>query len=98
MQKITLDEIAESLNLSRSYVSHIFKEMTGFTVMKYLMAIRLTQVKYLLEMEPDKALKNIAYEFGFESVFYFSRFFRSKVGMTAKEYRRSHLTICKEEG
>jgi AraC-like DNA-binding protein len=87
MQRLTLDSISEALNLSKSYVSHLFKEMTGFTVMEYVMASRLTQVKFSLEMEPDKALKDIAYETGFESVSHFSRYFRDKVGITAREYR-----------
>ncbi|MDQ0256737.1 AraC-like DNA-binding protein [Evansella vedderi] len=93
MKKLTLDFIAEELNVSKSYLSHVFKEITGFTVMEYLMKCRLTQVKYLLEMEPDKPLKDIAYECGFESVAHFSRYFREKVGVTAKEYRRLRLAM-----
>ncbi|WP_194287237.1 AraC family transcriptional regulator [Gracilibacillus oryzae] len=89
--KLSLNGIAEALNLSKSYVSHVFKEMTGFTVMEYVMGCRLNQVKYLLEMEPHKPLKDIAYECGFESVSHFSRFFREKVGITAKRYRHSRL-------
>ncbi|WP_227937743.1 AraC family transcriptional regulator [Alkalihalobacillus deserti] len=91
MKKLTLVSIADALNLSKSYVSHVFKEMTGFTVMEYVMGCRLTQVKYLLEVEPDKPLKEIAHECGFESVSHFSRYFREKVGVTAKEYRRLRL-------
>ncbi len=91
VEKLTLEKIAKELNLSKSYVAHVFKEMTGFTVMEYLMGCRLTQVKYLLEMEPDKPLKDIAYENGFENVSHFSRFFREKVGMTPKEYRSLRL-------
>ncbi|SER43000.1 AraC-type DNA-binding protein [Gracilibacillus ureilyticus] len=91
MYKLSLNGIAKALNLSKSYVSHVFKEMTGFTVMEYVMGCRLTQVKYLLEMEPEKALKDIAYECGFESVSHFSRYFREKVGVTAKQYRQIRL-------
>ncbi|MFP3125797.1 AraC family transcriptional regulator [Ectobacillus funiculus] len=91
MNKLTLQTIADALNLSKSYVTHVFKEMTGFTVMEYVMGCRLTQVKYLLEMEPDQSLKDIAYTCGFESVSHFSRYFHEKVGVTAKEYRRLRL-------
>lgn len=88
MLKITLELISDELNLSKSYVSHVFKEKTGFTVMEYVMGCRLREVKYLLEMEPDKCLKDIAVECGFESLSHFSRYFREKVGLTAGEYRR----------
>lgn len=97
MNKLTLDTIAMSLNLSKSYVSHLFKELTGFTVMEYLMGCRLTQVKYLLEMEPNKPLKDIAFDCGFQSVSHFSRVFHKKVGVTAKEYRRLRQNIYGEE-
>ncbi|WP_407271863.1 AraC family transcriptional regulator [Radiobacillus sp. PE A8.2] len=97
MQKLTLDKIANALNLSKSYVSHVYKEMTGFTVMEYVMGCRLTQVKYLLEMEPKKSLKDIAFECGFESVSHFSRYFREKVGVTAKEYRNLRIQIFGKE-
>lgn len=93
MHKLTLDAIASALNLSKSYLSHLFKEMTGFTVMEYVMACRLTQVKYLLEMEPQTSIKDVAHKSGFESAAHFSRYFRDKVGMTAKEYRLSRQTL-----
>ncbi len=93
MKKLTLQTIADGLNLSKSYVAHVFKEMTGFTVMEYVMGCRLRQVKYLLEMETDKPLKDIAYECGFESVPHFSRYFREKVGVTAKKYRSLRTQI-----
>ncbi|GAA0292383.1 AraC-like DNA-binding protein [Gracilibacillus halotolerans] len=92
-EKITLDYLSENLNLSKSYISHIFKEMTGYTVMEYVMTCRLIQVKYLLEMEPDKALKDVSNECGFESVSHFSRYFKEKVGVTPKEYRNRRLNF-----
>ena len=91
MNKLTLQSIAENLNLSRSYVSQVFKAMTGYTVMEYVMECRLTQAKYLLEMERLKPLKDVSYESGFESATHFSRYFREKVGVTAKEYRQIRL-------
>ncbi|RLL40709.1 AraC family transcriptional regulator [Oceanobacillus piezotolerans] len=97
MKRITIDSIAQALNISKSYVSHVFKEMTGFTIMEYVMGSRLTQAKYLLEAEPEKPLKEIASESGFESISHFSRYFKSKVGVTAKAYRKSRLKLYSEE-
>ncbi|WP_042342114.1 AraC family transcriptional regulator [Bacillus timonensis] len=92
MDKLTVDSIAQSLNLSKSYLSHLFKEMTGFTVMEYLMATRLTQAKIKLVMEPDKPLKDVAFDCGFESASHFSRYFKQKVGENPKDYRKKHVT------
>jgi AraC-like DNA-binding protein len=91
MNKLTLQKISEKLNLSRSYVAQVFKTMTGYTVMEYVMECRLTQAKYLIEMEPLKPLKDVAFESGFESATHFSRYFREKVGVSAKEYRHIRL-------
>lgn len=91
MKKITLQSVADELNLSRSYVAKVFKTMTGYTIMEFVMECRLTQAKYLLEMEPLKPLKDVAYESGFESPTHFSRYFREKAGITAKEYRNMRL-------
>ncbi|PWU69493.1 AraC family transcriptional regulator [Gracilibacillus dipsosauri] len=95
-EKLSIDKIATQLNLSKSYVSHVFKEMTGFTVMEYVMACRLKQVQYLLEVEERKTLQQIADESGFESVSHLSRFFKKQMGITAKTYRMERLKIFKE--
>src|SRR5690606_13820518 len=95
MEKLTIDSIAKALNLSKSYLSHLFKEITGFTVMEYLMATRLSQAKYMLALEPNKPLKDVSFDCGFESASHFSRYFKSKVGMTPKDYRKLQI---KEEG
>ncbi|WP_234402443.1 helix-turn-helix transcriptional regulator [Oceanobacillus damuensis] len=97
MERLSIDSIADALNISKSYLSHVFKEMTGYTIMESVMGTRLTQAKYLVEAEPNKSLKDIANESGFESVSHFSRYFKSKVGLTAKEYRRERLKIYSEE-
>lgn len=91
MHALSLDKIAEDLNVSKYYMSHLFKEVTGLTIMEYLMECRLTQVKYLLEMKPDLPLQKIALESGFVSAAHFSRYFKEKIGMTASDYRKLRL-------
>ena len=87
-EKISLERIAKELSLNKYYVSHVFKEVTGYTVMQYVMECRLMQVKYLLEMRPDQSLEEIFTSTGFESGSHFSRFFKEKMGMTPTSYRK----------
>lgn len=88
-EKVTIGRIAEALNLSPSYISHLFKEITGYTVMEYLMDYRFIQAKSLIEMSsPSKKLKEIANECGFESDSHFNRFFKKKTGLTPRQYRK----------
>ncbi|WP_335548113.1 AraC family transcriptional regulator [Neobacillus drentensis] len=91
IEKVSLDRVAAELNLSKYYVSHVFKEVTGFTVMEYLMGCRLNQVKYLLEIEPNQTLTEVSQATGFESVAHFSRYFKDKVGMTPSNYRKTKI-------
>ncbi|MBP1917321.1 AraC-like DNA-binding protein [Lederbergia galactosidilyticus] len=90
---ISLEDISTELNLSKFYLSRIFKEVTGTTVMDYVMTCRLNQVKFDLEMSPQRTLMEIATESGFESQAHFSRFFKKRVGMTPSEYRRKKLKL-----
>lgn len=86
-QNLTLDEIAEQLHISKYYMSRIFKDVTGVTVMQYMMQRRLLRAKYLLEMHPEKSILDIALESGFESASHFSRKFRKHYQITPTEYR-----------
>ncbi|WP_455661068.1 AraC family transcriptional regulator [Pradoshia sp.] len=87
-EKISLERIAAELNLNKYYVSHVFKEVTGYTVMQYVMECRLIQVKYLLEVKLDQSLEEIFLSTGFESAAHFSRFFKERIGMTPTSYRK----------
>jgi AraC-like DNA-binding protein len=87
-EKVSLERIAKELNLNKYYVSHVFKEVTGYTVMQYVMECRLIQVKYLLEMKPDQTMEDIFLSTGFESAAHFSRFFKERIGMTPTSYRK----------
>ena len=85
---MSLERLAKELNLNKYYLSHVFKEVTGYTVMQYVMECRLIQVKYLLEMKLDQSLEDIFLSTGFESAAHFSRFFKARIGMTPTSYRK----------
>ena len=89
---ISIEDISKELNLSSSYISHTFKDSTGYTVMQYLMEYRLIQAKYLIEVVGEnKTIKDISRECGFESDAHFNRFFKNKIGATPNEYRKKQL-------
>ncbi|NGP45757.1 AraC family transcriptional regulator [Bacillaceae bacterium SIJ1] len=88
---ITLNDIANDLNISKYHMCRIFKEVTGLTVMQYLMSVRLHRAKYLLEMTVDKTVLDIALESGFENASHFSRLFRQQVCMTPSQYRKQKI-------
>jgi AraC-like DNA-binding protein len=85
-ERISVADVAEAAHLSPNYLSSVFKEATGQTVLDEIHRLRLDEARSRLA-ESDDSIKEIAMALGFESQHYFSRFFRRATGMTPSEYR-----------
>jgi transcriptional regulator GlxA family with amidase domain len=70
----------------RSFVRR-FTRATGYTPIKYVHALRLEDAKQHLETG-TLPIEAVSYEVGYEDASFFSRLFRSRVGMTPATYRR----------
>lgn len=79
-EKLTLDDIAQGVNISKSYLSYLFKEVTGTTIMNFVMEFRLIQSRFQLLMSESLMVYEIAEKCGFESASHFSRFFKKHTG------------------
>lgn len=86
---ITIESMSNKLNLSSSYMSRIFKEITGYTIMEYLMYYRFTQAKYMIEIASDEKFKDIAVACGFQNSSHFCRFIKDNTGMTPTVFKKS---------
>lgn len=84
---LSLNDICSYLNISTSYFSTIFKEMTGETFTEVLIRTRMEKAKELLE---NTTLKNyeIAERVGFSDPHYFGISFKKMTGVTPTEYAR----------
>lgn len=85
MYKITLEEVAEYVYFSSSYLSRIFKNETGITFNKYLNKVRITASKQFLK-DKNMSLADIADEVGYHDQSHFSKMFKSIVGTSPKRY------------
>ncbi len=79
-------ELAANINLGYSYFRKMFKKHTGVSPGQYHLHLRLMRAKELL-LATDMPIKEVAYETGFESIHYFSRLFKSKIGIPPSEVR-----------
>lgn len=86
-EPITLDDLARQVNLSRSYVSEIFKKEIQTTVIQYLTMIRLSRARVMLIEHPEMKIREVASKCGFENPSYFGEVFKKETGMTPVEYR-----------
>lgn len=87
-EHLTIETIASHVNLSKSYLSHVFKEISGQTIMQYIMGYRLSQATHALESYPAYTIKHISKSHGFESDAHFSRYFKAHFKMTPSAYRK----------
>ena len=65
-----------------------FKEYTGQTPLQYILDIRLTTAKKMLE-STDYSISEISASVGYDNALYFSRLFHKHIGVSPKEYRKA---------
>ncbi len=83
---LSLDELCDYTGYSRSYLSTIFKSLTGTNLNAYINKVRIDNACYLLKTT-DKPLKDIVVESGFSDQSYFGKIFKSLTGQTPKKFR-----------
>lgn len=85
-KSITVSEVARSVNVSLSYLSRIYKETTGNTIINYINQKKIEKAKEYLS-NTDMKIYEIAEMLGFENTTYFSYFFKKNTGISPKEYK-----------
>lgn len=83
---ITLAEIARASHLSVSRLAHLFKEQMGMTLIDYVTAVRIERAKELL-LGTDQSCTEICFQVGYNNQSYFTRTFKSVVGLTPRQFR-----------
>jgi len=83
--QVTLTELSDLVQLSSFYLSRTFKEVTGYSIIKYFNKIKIDKAKELLA-EGNKKVKEVAQELGYADEFYFSRMFKRIEGMSPSEF------------
>ncbi len=85
-EDLSLDSIASEFFISNYYLSHVFKDVTGFTLTDYIHMTRIRNVQTML-LTTDKSITDIASACGFQSFSQFNRVFRKVVGTSPSKYR-----------
>lgn len=87
-EQLTLDGLCETFFVSKSYLSHIFKELNGNSPMRYLSDVRLKQAERLLTTTA-LPVREIAERAGYPDECYFCRVFKKRTNITPAAFRRS---------
>ena len=85
-ESCSLDEMAERLNMSTSYLAHTFKDATGYSPGQYMIWRRIGEAQTLLCIT-KYPVTQVATMVGYDNTNYFSSLFKKMVEMKPKEYR-----------
>ena len=86
---ITLDSLSETVYISKHYLSHLFKEQTGVSPIKYLTSKRMEKACELLS-ETELPVSEVSKAVGYENPLYFSQVFKRVYGISPVKYRMGH--------
>ena len=85
-EKIYLSEIADTLGLSETYLSRLFRKETGERLQDYIVGVRLEHAANLLKYS-EESISKIAEYVNFPSQSYMGKVFKEKYEMSPKQYR-----------
>ena len=84
--KISIQEIADDLGLSKEYMQKLFRKYEGISITEYISDIKIEAACNMLRYS-DRQIQEIAEYLHYGSVSHFSTAFRKKMHQSPKEYR-----------
>ena len=90
MEPITLQSMGEALHISPYYLSHVFKQMSGYSPVQYLLRRRIGEAQTLL-ITTDLSITRIAEMVGYDTQSYFNLQFTKNVGMPPNKFRQNYI-------
>ncbi|MCR8642578.1 response regulator [Paenibacillus sp. N1-5-1-14] len=84
-ERITLEEMAQHLNLNASYFSRLFKRETNHNFIEYVNQVKLQKAKELMQ-QSNMTVDQISDYLGYSNKSYFIKLFKRDVGMRPSEF------------
>ncbi|MEG1255378.1 response regulator [Clostridium sp.] len=86
--KVTLEDISSHINLSKQYVSFLFKKETGINISSHIIKLRIDKAKEMI-IKGEDSMKVIYQRVGFTDQQYFYKTFKKVTGLTVGQYKYS---------
>lgn len=87
--KLTVEEIAAKLGLSKNYLSSLFKNEVGYTIKEYILQQKIIEAKFLL-LNSDHNFQEISTMLHFSNQSHFINVFKKQIHQTPKQYKDTH--------
>ena len=91
-KEIDFKQYADDNHIGYSYFRKMFKKYTGVPPVQYQLDLKIMRAKEML-LATDKIIKEISFELGFQSTYYFSRVFKNKTGVSPSQIRKTQQKI-----
>lgn len=88
-EPLKLDDLALHFLMNKHYLCHLFKKGTGFSVMEYVIQLRIIEAQGLLRQ--GHSVQESGEMAGFQSYEYFIRSFNKYMGISPKQYAKQYL-------
>ena len=92
MHDISFAKAAQSVHLSRTHLSALFKKEVGCTFPQYLTRTRVNKAKAIMR-QPHISLVEVATLSGYSDYAHFSKAFKRQTGLTPRDYRKGQKDI-----
>lgn len=89
----SLEQVADVFGYNYTYLSRLFKKISGVPLNKYITEKKMETAKHLLEKHPQMRVEEVCEMCGYHDGKYFGRVFKSQTGMTPSEYRKMHCHV-----
>ncbi|MDO5516725.1 MAG: response regulator [Clostridium sp.] len=87
LNSLNVNDVAEDLEISSSYVSKTLKKETGYSFIDYLNKFRMEKAMEIME-DPTVRIYDVAELVGYSNQHYFCRAFKKYTGISPSEYRK----------
>jgi len=88
-EDLSVNNVAKEMNISVYYLSHLFKQVTGISILEYRNELRLTKAKRML-IESRFSVNEIAIQCGFCNASYFAEVFSRSEKISPSQFRKFH--------
>lgn len=91
-RKITISDLEKHTGINKATLIRLVKKHTGMTPMQYRIARKMERAVYFLQVS-GMTVKEIAYQLGYCSQFYFAEEFKRVMGRSPTGYRAYQRTL-----
>jgi AraC-like DNA-binding protein len=88
-ESITLEDISDSILVSKSECCRCFKRVCSLSPFEYLMKYRIVQATKHMQQNSTDSISDVAGAVGFNNISYFNKVFKKFMNCTPSEYKKS---------